>query len=55
MRPDHQRMLLDVYQTSITSEQLGDNDLVNGCKLLLNLRNSINDVRFPPTPSSLSF
>jgi hypothetical protein len=34
-------MLLAIHQTSITSEQLGDNDRVNGCKLLLNLRSSI--------------
>ncbi|KAJ7250056.1 armadillo-type protein [Mycena haematopus] len=46
-RPDYQRMLLDIYQTSITSEQLGENDRVNGCKLaesiLLNLRGSVDD------------
>ncbi|KAK7048757.1 importin N-terminal domain-containing protein [Favolaschia claudopus] len=46
-RPDYQRMLLDIYQTSITSAQLGENDRVNGCKLaesiLLNLRGSVDD------------
>lgn len=48
-RPEYQRMLLDIYTTSITSEQLGENDRVNGCKLaesiLLNLRGSVDDVR----------
>ncbi|KAJ7367376.1 hypothetical protein DFH08DRAFT_837337 [Mycena albidolilacea] len=33
-------MLLAIHQTSITSEQLGDDDRVNGCKLLLNLRST---------------
>ncbi|KAJ6504734.1 armadillo-type protein [Mycena vitilis] len=46
-RPDYQRMLLDIYTTAITSEQLGENDRVNGCKLaesiLLNLRGSVDD------------
>ncbi|KAJ7813098.1 armadillo-type protein [Mycena leptocephala] len=46
-RPDYQRMLLDIYTTSISSEQLGENDRVNGCKLaesiLLNLRGSVDD------------
>ncbi|KAF8215061.1 armadillo-type protein [Mycena galopus ATCC 62051] len=46
-RPDYQRMLLDIYQTSIASEQLGENDRVNGCKLaesiLLNLRGSVDE------------
>jgi hypothetical protein len=54
-RPDYQGMLLDVYQTSITSQQLSENDRVNGCKLaesiLLNLRGSVDDVRFLLTPS----
>ncbi|KAJ7606560.1 armadillo-type protein [Mycena polygramma] len=46
-RPDYQRMLLDIYTTAITSEQLGENDRVNGCQLaesiLLNLRGSVDD------------
>jgi hypothetical protein len=57
--PDYQRMLLDVYQTSITSEQLGENDpatAVNERKLadsiLLNLRGSVDDVRFLLAPSA---
>jgi hypothetical protein len=48
-RPDYMRMLLDIYTISITSEQLGENDRVNGCKLaesiLLNLRGSADEVR----------
>ena len=32
-RPDYCQMVLDIYQTSISSEQLGENDAVNGCKL----------------------
>ncbi|KAJ7845435.1 armadillo-type protein [Mycena olivaceomarginata] len=57
-RPDYQRMLLDIYQTSITSEQLGENDRVNGCKLaesiLLNLRNSVDDLLQPIIVTALS-
>ncbi|KAJ7658554.1 hypothetical protein B0H14DRAFT_3540563 [Mycena olivaceomarginata] len=33
-RPDYQRMLLDVYQTSITSEQLGENDPRHGASTI---------------------
>ena len=40
-------MVLDIYQTSITSDHLGENDAVNGCKLaeslLLYLRGSVDD------------
>ncbi|KAJ7075775.1 armadillo-type protein [Mycena belliarum] len=50
-RPDYQRMLLDIYTTSMSSEQLGENDRVNGCKLaesiLLNLRGSVDDALTP--------
>ncbi|KAJ7364882.1 armadillo-type protein [Mycena albidolilacea] len=57
-RPDYQRMLLDIYQTSITSEQLGENDRVNGCKLaesiLLNLRGSVDDLLQPIIVTALS-
>ncbi|KAF7364786.1 Importin N-terminal domain-containing protein [Mycena venus] len=57
-RPDYQRMLLDIYQTSITSEQLGENDRVNGCKLaesiLLNLRGSVDDALTPIIVTALS-
>ncbi|CAA7262814.1 unnamed protein product [Cyclocybe aegerita] len=46
-RPEYKQMLVDIYTTSITNEQLGENDRVNGSKLaesiLLNLRGSIDD------------
>lgn len=46
---EYKQMLVDVYITSISNEQLGENDRVNGSKLaesiLLNLRGSIDDVR----------
>ncbi len=46
---EYKQMLIDIYVTSITNEQLGENDRVNGSKLaesiLLNLRGSIDDVR----------
>ncbi|KAE9407355.1 ARM repeat-containing protein [Gymnopus androsaceus JB14] len=46
-RPDYKQMLLDIYTTAITSDHLGENDRVNGCKLaesmLLNLRGHIDD------------
>jgi len=48
-RPNYKQMLVDIYTTSITTEQLGENDRVNGSKLaeslLLNLRGGIDDVR----------
>ncbi|KAJ6585487.1 armadillo-type protein [Mycena capillaripes] len=57
-RPDYQRMLLDIYRTAITSEQLGENDRVNGCKLaesiLLNLRGSVDDALTPIIVTALS-
>ncbi|KJA23271.1 hypothetical protein HYPSUDRAFT_40079 [Hypholoma sublateritium FD-334 SS-4] len=44
---EYKQMLVDIYITSITNEQLGENDRVNGSKLaesiLLNLRGSIDD------------
>ena len=47
-RQDYRQMALDIYTTAITSEHLGENDAVNGCKLaeslLLNLRGSIDEV-----------
>ncbi|KAJ7133547.1 armadillo-type protein [Mycena epipterygia] len=56
--PEYQRMLLDIYTTSITSEQLGENDRVNGCKLaesiLLNLRGSVDDALQPIIITALS-
>ncbi|KAF8624410.1 hypothetical protein AX15_005891 [Amanita polypyramis BW_CC] len=46
-RADYKHMLVDIYTTSMTSDQLGDNDRVNGCKLaeslLLNLRGNIDE------------
>ncbi|KAK2463383.1 hypothetical protein APHAL10511_004609 [Amanita phalloides] len=46
-RPAYKQMLVDIYTTAMTSEQLGENDRVNGCKLaeslLLNLRGSLDD------------
>ncbi|KAJ7578155.1 armadillo-type protein [Mycena floridula] len=50
-RQDYKQMLLDIYTTSITSSQLGENDRVNGCKLaesmLLNLRGHVDDALQP--------
>ncbi|KAF9481128.1 ARM repeat-containing protein [Pholiota conissans] len=46
-RPDYKKMFVDIYTNSITNEQLGENDRVNGSKLaesiLLNLRGAIDD------------
>ncbi|KAG5643336.1 hypothetical protein DXG03_001055 [Asterophora parasitica] len=46
-RPDYKQMLVDIYTTSITNSQLGENDRVNGSKIaesiLLNLRGSVDD------------
>ncbi|KAI0769096.1 ARM repeat-containing protein [Trametes elegans] len=57
-RPDYRQMVLDIYQTSITSEHLGENDAVNGCKLaesmLLNLRGCIDDALQPIITTALS-
>lgn len=48
-RQDYKQMFVDIYTNSITNEQLGENDRVNGSKLgesiLLNLRGAIDDVR----------
>ncbi|KAF9065181.1 armadillo-type protein [Rhodocollybia butyracea] len=47
-RTDYKQMLFDIYNTSITSDHLGENDRVNGCKLaesmLLNLRGHVDDL-----------
>ena len=47
-RADYRQMALDIYTTSVTSEHLGENDAVNGCKLaeslLLNLREHFDEV-----------
>ena len=49
-RPDYRAMAVDIYTTAMTSEHLGDNDRVNGCKvaesLLLKLPGSLDDVGF---------
>ncbi|PSR70855.1 hypothetical protein PHLCEN_2v13296 [Hermanssonia centrifuga] len=46
-RPDYRQMALDIYTTAISSDHLGENDAVNGCKLaeslLLNLRGHMDD------------
>ncbi|KIJ64587.1 hypothetical protein HYDPIDRAFT_154272 [Hydnomerulius pinastri MD-312] len=46
-RPDYRQKVLDIYQTSLTSPQLGDSDKINGCKLaeslLLNLAGHVDD------------
>jgi len=46
--PEYTRMALDMFESSITNDHLGENDAVNGCKLvesiLLNLRGHIDDV-----------
>ena len=48
-RPDYKIMILDIYTTAMNSEQLGENDRVNACKLIesffLNLRGEVDDVR----------
>lgn len=47
-RPDYRQKALDIYVTALSSDHLGENDRVNGCKLaeslLLNLRGHIDDV-----------
>ena len=56
-RADYRQMVLDIYQTSISSENLGENDAVNGCKLaesmLLNLRGMIDDAVQPIIATAL--
>lgn len=48
-RPDYRQMVADIYTTAIESDQLGENDRVNGSKvaesLMLNLRGHIDEVR----------
>ncbi|CDO69881.1 hypothetical protein BN946_scf184884.g40 [Trametes cinnabarina] len=57
-RPDYRQMVLDIYQTAINSDHLGENDAVNGCKLaesmLLNLRGCIDDALQPIVSTALS-
>ncbi|KAF8600420.1 ARM repeat-containing protein [Ceratobasidium sp. AG-I] len=33
-RPDYRSMILDIYVTSCTSDHLGEQDTINGCKLI---------------------
>ncbi|KAI8978716.1 ARM repeat-containing protein [Trametes punicea] len=58
VRPDYRQMVLDIYQTAINSDHLGENDAVNGCKLaesmLLNLRGCIDDALQPIVNTALS-
>jgi hypothetical protein len=53
-RADYRGMILDIYTMSMTSDQLGENDRVNGSKLaeslLLNLRGQADDVRHQIPP-----
>ncbi|KAF7299860.1 Importin N-terminal domain-containing protein [Mycena chlorophos] len=46
-RGEYQQMLLDIFTTAMTAEQLGENDRINGCKLaesiLLNLRGAVDN------------
>lgn len=48
-RPDYRQKVLDIYETAMTHDNLGDSDRINGCKLvesvLLNLTGHIDDVR----------
>lgn len=47
-RPDYRQMVIDIYTTALSSDHLGENDGVNGCKLaesmMLNLRGHVDDV-----------
>jgi hypothetical protein len=56
---DYRQMMVDIYTTSITNEQLGENDRVNGSKLaesiLLNLRGAVDDVCYFWLSSPLKF
>jgi len=49
-RADYKQMLFETYRLAMCSDQLGENDRVNGSKLaesmLLNLRGSLDDVCF---------
>jgi len=49
-RADYEQMLFGIYRLAMCSDQLGENDRVNGSKLaesmLLNLRGSLDDVCF---------
>jgi len=57
-RADYRQKALDIYTTALSSDHLGENDRVNGCKLaesvLLNLRGHVDDVSLPAHPLSLN-
>lgn len=48
-RPDYCEMIVDMYETAMSSPHLGEGDRVNACQLieafLLNLRGHVDDVR----------
>jgi len=52
-RPDYRQKALDIYITALSSDHLGENDRVNGCKLaeslLLNLRGHVDNVGLQST------
>ncbi|KAH8109328.1 ARM repeat-containing protein [Phellopilus nigrolimitatus] len=56
-RPDYKMMILDIYSTAMKSEQLGESDCVNACKLiesfLLNLRGQVDEALAPIIEISL--
>jgi hypothetical protein len=59
-RTDYREKAIDIYTTALSSDRLGENDRINGCKLaeslLLNLRGHVDDVsalRPPLSPPSL--
>jgi importin-7 len=47
-RGDYRNMIVDIYTTVLSSDNLGENDFINGSKLadsiLLNLRGHVDDV-----------
>ncbi|KIY65274.1 ARM repeat-containing protein [Cylindrobasidium torrendii FP15055 ss-10] len=50
-RPEYKQMVVEIFTISMTSEHLGENDRVNGCKLaecmLLNLRGTVDEALQP--------
>jgi importin-7 len=57
-RPAYKEMLIDIYTTSLSSNHLGENDRVEGCKLaesvLLNLRGHVDEALQVITVASLN-
>lgn len=47
-RNDYKMMVLDIYTTAMNSDQLGETDRINACKLIesffLNLRGEVDEV-----------